>query len=93
MVLFLALISTAFIYAQEPGADPQVTAERSEDAARQITEVKTGRKAACAFFSLDELKKKAADDKKIFFNALVNYPAPDSNLLKARDEYLKRLKE
>ena len=26
------------------------------------------------------------DDKKIFFNALVNYPAPDSNLLKARDE-------
>ncbi len=68
MVLFLALISTAFIYAQEPGADPQVTAERSEDAARQITEVKTGRKAACAFFSLDELKKKAADDKKIFFS-------------------------
>jgi uncharacterized protein (DUF1778 family) len=33
------------------------------------------------------------EDKKIFFDALVNSPAPVKNLLKAKDEYLKRLEE
>jgi len=33
------------------------------------------------------------DDKKIFFDALVNPPSPDKNLLKAKEEYLKLLDE
>ncbi|MDD2424975.1 MAG: DUF1778 domain-containing protein [Bacteroidales bacterium] len=33
------------------------------------------------------------DDKKIFFDALVNPPAPDKNLLIAKEEYLKLLDE
>jgi len=33
------------------------------------------------------------EDKKIFFDALVNSPEPVKNLLKAKDEYIKRLEE